>query len=155
MGRVTDMVEPGGTTKFPHLEICADHCTGCLLCLLACSAGKEGAFQPTAARLRIDKDEARGLDMPVVCRQCSPAPCQEACTEEAIRRDERTGALTVIQERCTGCAACQEACPYDVILMSDGTAHKCDLCRGRPFCVRWCPTGALSFTPAAEGGRAG
>ena len=83
------------------------------------------------------------IDAPHVCMQCDPAPCAESCPEEAFRWNERAGTLEVDGELCSGCETCVNECEYDMMMMQDGKAAKCDLCGGDPVCVRFCPTGAL------------
>ena len=127
-------------------------CSGCRACQVACVAYHEGRFGIALARLRVVKDEARGLDRPHVCRGCRPAPCLAACPESALYRDESTGAVLVRldagdEPACTGCGACVEACPFEMIVLhpETGTALLCDLCGGDPACVQRCATGAICY----------
>ena len=127
-------------------------CSGCRACQVACVAFHEGRFGTALARLRVVKDETRGLDRPYVCRLCHPAPCLAACPEGALYRDEATGAVCVSVEAgggaaCTGCGACVEACPFEMIALhpETGVALLCDLCGGDPACVKRCATGAIGY----------
>ncbi|MFO8191839.1 MAG: 4Fe-4S binding protein [Bacillota bacterium] len=55
-------------------------------------------------------------------------------------------ALDILKETCTGCGACVSACPDHMIrLDNECKADKCDLCRGDPLCVKYCPSGALKL----------
>jgi Fe-S-cluster-containing hydrogenase component 2 len=66
---------------------------------------------------------------------------------DAFMRDEKTSAILIIPEKCTGCRNCVTACPVNAIQF-DKAAHKavkCDLCYGDPECVRYCPTKALEM----------
>jgi carbon-monoxide dehydrogenase iron sulfur subunit len=118
---------------------------------MACSMTHLGLFNPRKALLRIEVDRSSALasqiDVPVVCQQCDPAPCAEACPEGAIEKSA-WGAWSVNKEHCTGCGSCVDACPYGTMTMEGGRepyARKCDLCGGEPSCVAYCPTGALAF----------
>jgi Fe-S-cluster-containing dehydrogenase component len=109
------------------------------------------------ARIRVVKIEAEGLDEPHVCRRCQPAPCVEACANEALHRDDVTGAVLLKDENCVGCSDCVEACPFGMATLDPqaGLALICDLCGGDPACVKRCATGAIVFGEVAaqtEGG---
>jgi carbon-monoxide dehydrogenase iron sulfur subunit len=124
----------------------SDLCTGCLSCMLACTFAKEQTFGLAHARLRVAKDEARGLCSVIVCHQCADAPCAAACPAEAIQRTEE-GVLRIDEEECIGCGECAAACPFGVVALADGRPLKCDLCDGHPSCVQVCHSGALQFIP--------
>lgn len=80
------------------------------------------------------------------CRQCAAPECLNACPENAIFVDPKTGARVVDPATCIGCGECVAACQFEMIWLNEETekAYKCDLCGGDPQCVRWCPTGAIS-----------
>jgi len=119
-------------------------CTGCMRCMLACSAAKEGQFRPARARIHMISNPRNGLSVPLVCYQCDDAPCLAACPVEALVRND-AGAVVVIDDFCTGCGACAEDCPFGMIEVVDDIAVKCDLCGGEPECVKVCPTEALVY----------
>lgn len=48
-------------------------CNGCRNCEMMCSFFLTQSFQPRAARIRVDKDEARGIDRPLT--DCNGLPC--------------------------------------------------------------------------------
>ena len=133
----------------------ADVCSGCRACQVACVAHHEGRFGVSTARIRVSKDEARGIDRPHVCRLCGRAPCIEACPVRALQRDDGTGTVIVDAATCTGCAACVDACPFGMAALdpATGIALICDLCGGRPACVARCATGAIRYSAGeAEAG---
>jgi Fe-S-cluster-containing hydrogenase component 2 len=74
-----------------------------------------GLFNPRRALLRIEINrlpmvgaKTSEIDVPVVCLQCDPAPCAEACPEGAIEK-EATGAWAVASKKCTACGLCVDA----------------------------------------------
>jgi len=77
-----------------------------------------------------------------VCRQCENPFCVKGCVIGAISRGD-DGVVRIDAEKCTGCGLCAGVCPYDVIVIGDGKAVKCELCSGHPRCVEACPTKAL------------
>jgi anaerobic carbon-monoxide dehydrogenase iron sulfur subunit len=132
-----------------------DRCTGCKTCELYCGAerGSEGktllkAAQETPApqpRVRVEGNDE--VSIPMQCRQCSQAPCLDACLAGALVRDEQSGMIIVRDNLCAGCWTCTAFCPYGVIYPSPEKkiAVKCDRClhREKPVCVDVCPTKAL------------
>ena len=77
--------------------------------------------------------------------------------------------LVVKTGLCVGCMTCRNACAYYragefnpsagrlSIAMDPFTGEvdaevlpSCDLCGGKPECIRWCPVGALRFTSRTE-----
>jgi anaerobic carbon-monoxide dehydrogenase iron sulfur subunit len=132
-----------------------ERCCGCRICEMACSMDHLGIFNPRRASLRvnINRDPDLGtkpsqIDVPVVCLQCDPAPCAEACPEGAIEKGAY-GAWLVDEERCIGCGLCVDACPHGMVVVDTQgqrvSARKCNLCQGDPSCVKYCPTEALTF----------
>jgi Fe-S-cluster-containing hydrogenase component 2 len=118
-----------------------------------------GLFNPRKAFLRIEMDrlpkvgtKASEIDVPIVCLQCDPAPCAEACPEGAVQK-VATGAWVVDNGKCTGCGLCVDACSLGMIVVEsgEGFARKCDLCEGGPSCVTYCPMGALAFQEKEDG----
>jgi len=126
-----------------------DKCVGCRLCELACSLKNTGEFNPAKARIHvIGFDEL--FCLPVMCFHCEKPYCAEVCPTNAIIKDEATGTVRVIEEKCTGCKMCTLACPFGNIVFSsdEKVAVKWELCDGEPECILFCPTGALTFTEA-------
>jgi carbon-monoxide dehydrogenase iron sulfur subunit len=132
------------------LTIDQEKCTSCRLCELACSARQYGQFRPTASHVQVAIFPEDAVYFPVVCMQCEDAPCMQVCPSGALVRNSQSGAVDVVDERCVGCRICSLACPFGVISYVGGKARKCDLCKGEPECVAFCPTGALRFEPQSR-----
>lgn len=122
-------------------------CVGCRTCELACSFEHGKTFNPEKSRIRIVRREP-AISYPVVCVQCSKAPCMEACPSKAIVRDPKTNIVVISEDLCNGCGACVPSCPFNAIFMhpEKKIAIKCDLCGGDPACVRYCPQRVLHYT---------
>ena len=138
----------------PSLNVDPAKCCGCRICEMACSMVHLGVFNPKKALLRVEINRLPSLatdtskiDVPVVCLQCDPAPCSEACLEGAVRKAD-VGFWMIDPARCTGCGSCADACPHGMITVDSeqGIARKCDWCQGSPECVRYCPMEALTFS---------
>jgi len=135
-------------------------CTGCHTCEIVCSAFHNGGkVQPSLSKIQVKDDPFGGTINnfePAVCFQCQEPKCMEACLDDAIYVDEKTGARCVDEAKCTGCQLCIEACgdaydpPRIIFDPERNIALKCDLCEGDPQCVKWCSNGALKYISAAE-----
>ncbi len=122
-------------------------CTGCRTCEMACSLYREGKCSPALSRNRVVKFEVEGVNVPTTCANCGKPYCMLICPMKAIVIDNRTGAVVVNEEKCVGCRACAVACPLGQANYHPErkVAIKCDLCGGDPQCVRFCPSGAISY----------
>jgi anaerobic carbon-monoxide dehydrogenase iron sulfur subunit len=125
-----------------------DKCTSCRLCELACSARHTDSFRPSRAHIRVAVEPDDAFYFPRICLQCEDAPCIDACTAEALVRDQRTNAVVVLEDKCNDCRVCETACAYGAIRFWDDQARKCALCGGEPDCVRMCAPGALRYEAA-------
>jgi Fe-S-cluster-containing dehydrogenase component len=147
-------------------------CVGCGRCELACTEFNDGVAQPSLSRIKVLRNLAfgptpfggaalrgqwgDGLIIQDACRQCAhPVPCAEACPNEAIVEDPKTGARMVDPDRCVGCRLCLSACPWAMMSFNEATskATKCFLCHGAPKCVEACPSEALRLIPWRDLGR--
>ncbi|NJB68444.1 Fe-S-cluster-containing dehydrogenase component [Desulfobaculum xiamenense] len=176
-GSLAFAARPGGDEAQlpgPMYELRFDtaKCAGCAYCEIACAQFHEGHADPTSHRNSFTMKpvldfigvsalsaNAPGWPQPLAratfaefsenefCRQCESPECLDACPENAIFVDPKTGARVVDEKKCVGCGTCAEACQYGMIHVSEatGTAIKCDLCGGDPQCVAWCPTQAITF----------
>ncbi len=122
-----------------------NRCTGCNLCVYACSAVKEGMFMPSKSRIWISNFALQGYTVPNICFQCPAADCMKVCPEKAIFKNDR-GVIVVDAQKCNGCGDCVTACTYGTIEQyGTGKAFKCDMCGGNPACVTECAFGALVY----------
>lgn len=84
-----------------------------------------------------------GVEIPHLCFQCEGYPCVEECPEDALSVDDKTGAVIVNPNKCTGCGICIDACPGRVPHLHPNEEHIiiCDLCGGNPKCTVTCQEG--------------
>lgn len=136
----------------PYLVGHFDRCTGCGICMLACSGRLDAGYNPRRACLDVRMTDDGLVHFPVVCHQCENPFCANVCPTNSISRDESTGAMVVDAETCIGCGDCEDICPLGVIRVVDKKARKCDLCGGEPLCVAECPAGALGLAGSEKGG---
>ena len=147
------------------LAIDLDRCIGCKTCVVACRnshglVDHENCMPGEIPYYLRVETECSGTypnlaqtNWVVPCQHCKNAPCVKACPAKAIVKDEQTGIVHILDEKCAGHKACIEACPYGVIQFDAvrRKAHKCDLCWDRihagekPACVEACMTDAMRF----------
>jgi len=126
-----------------------EKCTGCHRCDLWCSLTKDGVCNPARSRIHVIRREP-DLDTPVTCTQCGL--CLSACPYGAIKRNIRTGTVVVEDASCKKCGICVMACPTGMLTYAPGSKipSKCDLCGGKPECVKHCRDGALTYEEPAR-----
>ncbi|GEJ58941.1 4Fe-4S dicluster domain-containing protein [Anaeromyxobacter diazotrophicus] len=146
------------------LAVDLDKCTGCDACVVACYAennvpvmGREAAVMGRQMGwIRIERylGEVRGgrlrIDlMPMMCQQCTNAPCEPVCPVYATYHTPE-GLNAQVYNRCVGTRYCSNNCPYkvrtfnwrdaqfarpldwqlnpDVTVRSKGVMEKCTFC---------------------------
>jgi molybdopterin-containing oxidoreductase family iron-sulfur binding subunit len=144
------------------MAIDLDRCTGCMACVVACYAennvpvmGPEFASEGrNMAWLRIERyfepDPRAGIDfLPMLCQQCTNAPCEPVCPVYATYHTKE-GLNAQVYNRCVGTRYCSNNCPYkvrtfnyadpqfpspldfqlnpDVSVRSKGVIEKCTFC---------------------------
>lgn len=119
-----------------RIKVKKKKCSGCHLCEMVCSLYHNGAVNTEKAAIRIQKDDLdTSLNKPVVCRQCKEMKClDEKETNEAAEKKKFLWKRSRV-----------ERCPFNALTAFGKYAYHCDLCGGRPQCVRVCTTGAISI----------
>ena len=129
-------------------------CSGCRMCELVCSTIHDNESNPNFSRIQVKRNPLNGPDfVPQICLQCVEASCAKACPTGAIISDEKSGTNARIVEKtlCIGCRECIVACEAKIgssrlrFDEQNNVAFKCDICEGEPQCVKYCPTGALTY----------
>jgi Fe-S-cluster-containing dehydrogenase component len=104
-----------------------DRCTGCQACVVACHAENNvpivGEEECNRGRwmhwIRIERywegeyPNIKARFMPVMCQQCTEAPCEPVCPVFATYHNPE-GLNAQIYNRCIGTRFCGSACPYKV-----------------------------------------
>jgi molybdopterin-containing oxidoreductase family iron-sulfur binding subunit len=140
-----------------------DRCTGCQACVVACQAENNvptvGEDETIEGRwlhwIHIERywegeyPNIKARFMPVMCQQCTAAPCEPVCPVFATYHTPE-GLNAQIYNRCIGTRFCGSACPYktrtynwlrpefpdplheqlnpDVTIRSRGLIEKCTFC---------------------------
>jgi Fe-S-cluster-containing dehydrogenase component len=109
------------------LVVDLDRCTGCQACVVACHAENnvpvvgemQAAYGRWAHWIIIQRywegeyPNVKARFMPVMCQQCTRAPCEPVCPVFATYHNEE-GLNAQIYNRCIGTRFCGNACPYKV-----------------------------------------
>lgn len=132
------------------LSIDYEKCTGCRMCVMACSLEKTNTFNPLRSRIGLLRWEEEGRIAPVVCLQCEDPICSPCCPVDALVKNPENGVVELNSQVCVGCKVCMMICPLGGTTLDpiEGKVIKCDLCGGHPKCVEVCETGALQYVRA-------
>ncbi len=130
-------------------RVTIERCIACGKCELACAFAHGAEGKPSKTRINIFR-EGPEMGTPIVCLQCDDAACMAVCPTAALARNEATGAIEMLRDRCISCRMCVASCPFGNMMWDEGyhLVPKCDLCGGDPKCVPFCPTHALEYLPA-------
>ena len=148
-----------------YLIVDSKRCQGCLSCMLACSMVHHGESNLSLSRIQVMQNILANWpdDIRIAqCRQCSEAPCVEACPTGALYIDSANDNLRIINEsECIGCRLCIDACPFSpqriIFNPVSSKSEKCDLCLETPFwndggpggkhaCIEVCPQHVIKVT---------
>ncbi len=105
-----------------------DKCTGCGACVVACHAENNVPIHPDREVkrgramhwIRIERywdgayPNVRVRFLPVLCQQCSRAPCEPVCPVYATNHSKRESLNIQAYNRCVGTRYCQNNDPYKV-----------------------------------------
>jgi Fe-S-cluster-containing hydrogenase component 2 len=137
-----------------QLMVKPDKCTGCRTCELICSWNRTKNFSPQKSAVSVVLNDDAAVFVPVMCLQCAEAHCINACSSNALSRNNND-VVIYDKEKCAGCGHCMDACPLKSIKFNsaENTIIKCELCGGDPGCVKVCPAGCLSYGEADASAR--
>ena len=155
---------PGQYPYSPHYTmVIREHlCIDCERCKAACVKTNhvpEYGFRTTILEKRrsLGDDKFERLFTPVLCNHCNKPPCVRVCPTTATYKDEKTGIVRMINDRCIGCKTCMAACPYNARYFNEEpdvrAIDKCDFCfearlsKGdtNTSCAEACPTHCRVF----------
>ena len=149
-----------------YLTVDSARCSGCQVCMIACSLVHEGVVNTQLARIQVIQNTYKPWPDCIEIRQCHQCPspaCVAACPTQACFIDTANGNVPIIdQSECVGCQRCLEDCPHKpggIVWDSQNLkATKCDLCVNAPYlgqeggpdgmqaCVTFCPQQAIKLT---------
>jgi anaerobic selenocysteine-containing dehydrogenase/Fe-S-cluster-containing dehydrogenase component len=145
------------------MAIDLDRCTGCQACVVACYAennvpvmgaeaavmGRQMGWIRIERYLGPERGKLRPDFMPMLCQQCTNAPCEPVCPVYATYHTPE-GLNAQVYNRCVGTRYCSNNCPYkvrtfnwrdarflkplelqlnpDVTVRSKGVMEKCTFC---------------------------
>jgi carbon-monoxide dehydrogenase iron sulfur subunit len=119
-----------------RIKVYKEKCSGCHLCEMVCSLYHLGVINIERSAIRIQKDDLEtSLNTPVLCRQCKEMKCLQG--EEEMRDSEKK---KFIWGRIRA-----EHCPFNALSVLGENAYHCDLCGGKPQCIKVCTPNAITM----------
>ena len=130
-------------------------CTACGACEICCSIRKTKTAGTSGSRIRLERLGGAERTYVSFCQHCVEPVCLTACLKNVIHKNNDTGVVTRRTEGCFACAACSVLCPAGAVTFDSGqnVYTTCDCCDDDPFCVKICPTGALSYAEPSKTSR--
>jgi len=117
-----------------RVKVNKEKCSGCHLCEMVCSLFHLGFINVEKSGIRIQKDDlSTSLNLPVLCHQCTEMKCLDG--EEVAMKQER--------RKFTWNRARAERCPFDALPVLGENAYHCNLCGGKPRCIKVCTPEAI------------
>ena len=118
-----------------RIKVDKKKCSGCHLCEMVCSLCHLGAINAEKSAIRIQKDDLdTSVNRPIVCRQCKEMTCLDG---ENVAEGKEKKRFIWNKSRA-------ESCPFNALTVFGEKAYHCDLCGGKPQCIKVCTPGALS-----------
>ena len=119
-------------------------CIGCYSCSLACArlVHKSVSWKRAGIHIRSSGGLSTGFEARV-CLACNPAPCAQACPENALVQ-KKGGGVILKKDKCSGHGECAKACPVDAIYM-DSELEIPVFCIHCGRCVQYCPHECLEM----------
>ena len=135
-----------------QLMVKPEKCVGCKSCEVVCAYTREKNFEPANSAVSVQIFEEACICVPVMCMQCEDAGCVNICPVKAMKRAD-DGSIKCDTAKCIGCKMCVSACPMGNVDFNTMTRKiiKCELCGGKPNCVKYCPVDAIVYTDEADG----
>lgn len=117
-----------------RIKVDPKRCSGCHLCEIVCSLFHAGIVNPEKSAIRIKKDDlGTSINIPILCRQCKEMKC---LSRERVKEEGEKKKFIWKKSRF-------ERCPFGALTVFGKHAYHCDLCKGRPQCVKVCTTQAI------------
>jgi len=119
-----------------------EKCTGCGICIAACSTANYNA--PFEAALNIENSPFNEQVYKIsICYSCKEPLCVYSCPTGYLVEREGGGVKINKKAKCISCGNCVESCPYDFLkLASDKTPL---ICRQCGLCAGYCPNNCLTM----------